>query len=712
MLSWLPYPFLRFALFWVGGCLLALGLEISPGILAMLWPVSVGIFYTLTFIYAGPGSIKQPYLLGTAALITILLLAMARTTEVRSRRQPDLQLPQSSSYWGRVEAVNRETPRYRQLEVSIILYLSDSITQSTDNKVIWYEDKKIGHDLHIGDRVLVRGSPQAIPGPKNPYQFDYREYLYRKGIQWRHRLGESSIIKVLPVQGFYLKRIIHRWKLSFKQRLRQHLGSGPAFMIAGAMLLGDRQGVSEEVEQAYADSGTIHVLAVSGLHLGILYGALLYLLGGWRHRPVMKWAFLWLALILMWTFALLTGMAPSTRRAAIMFSLLLVGKCWSRRGNSFNALALSACIILYIDPYELYAVGFQLSYLALAGILYLQPKLTLFLGSMAIRSSKNWGKKSTKSQSFSGLLLKRAIQYFSDILTVSLTAQVMVLPLTTYYFHQIPLYFLLGNLFIIPLTLLILITGALFLLMGFSPWLAKFLGFCLKELLNSAYWFTDLISSIPGSVWDGLWIDELELILWYLATLALLVLLQVVNRNSLWLLFTIWALLLFHQGWKYWHQIHRNWLVVYHIPGCTAMDFIRGKYYSSVACPSLSSKTLEYQISPMRNQLGVLPGEGLLPKKSFAFGTAWWFSNKLIVHLQNPPISSFKTNRPIDILIISNHALTGLDYLETLHRNTIVLVDHSNDLEYIQALQQQTQKGGYNFRNLSEGDQVINLRSL
>tara|TARA_Y100000593_G_C4279740_1_gene322106 strand:- start:409 stop:1596 length:1188 start_codon:yes stop_codon:yes gene_type:complete len=232
----------------------------------------------------------------------------------------------------------------------------------------------------------------------------------------------------------------------------------------------------------------MHVLAVSGLHVGILVSVFLFLvkpfkLKGWKLK-----VYLIAVVIIIWLYAMITGFSPSVVRASVMFTLITLGQMRDRKPSIFNVLAFSAILMIAIDPEVIFEVGFQLSYVAVAGIVLLQPMITRWW-----LPSSPW------------------IEYLWQLAAVSIAAQLATFPLTVFYFHNFPLWFLPANLLIIPLTFLIMQIGIPFLILGWIPLLSDFLGWVLNSLFQLELWILNLFKNIPVTKLDELTIFPLTM---------------------------------------------------------------------------------------------------------------------------------------------------------------------------------------------------------
>ena len=334
---------------------------------------------------------------------------------------------------------------------------------------------------HVDDCVWVQAMVQPLAAVKNPGEFDYARYNERQGIFVSVRAREHQWIIDSCAQAASLRGCVVR----FRERLIDALESAPIAErerhVLAALVLGKTAELDAELMQAYAAAGAVHVLAVSGLHVALIYLLLKPLFSavfGKRRAKCLRWS---IPVTLLWLYAALTGFSPSVLRAALMFSCFIVGETYGRTGNIFNTMSASVIILLLVDPMVIYSMGFILSYLAVLGIVILQPPLR-----------KLWAPEH--------FILKKAW----ELVAISVAAQVATMPVTLYLFHQFPTWFIATNLVVVPLSTLVLYTAlAFFALLWWTP-AADFVGGLLgllTRLMNdtmtwSATWPYALIDGI------------------------------------------------------------------------------------------------------------------------------------------------------------------------------------------------------------------------
>ncbi|MCT8338883.1 ComEC family competence protein [Flavobacteriaceae bacterium TK19130] len=355
----------------------------------------------------------------------------------------------------------RETLKPDRYYWKYIAEVSETDKRSTTGRILLQLKKEaVSNPPEVDAILLTYAATEDIPSPMNPDQFDYSAYMRSLNVHHRMILENNFIIKHSERQTSlkgWAEKLRNRCVIALK---RTDLPDDERAILQ-ALVLGEKREVSKELYNAYAAAGAVHILAVSGLHVGMLAFGL-----QWLFKPIRR--FRWgkvmtavLLILLLFGYAVFTGLSPSVTRAATMFSLFMVAQQLDRPTNSMNTLFLSFFILLLINPLWLFQVGFQLSYAAVFSIVWLQPSLF-----------RIWFPKYT------------ILRKLWAITTVTITAQIGVLPLSLYYFHQLPLLFLLTNLVMMPILGLLMLFGILMVLLSvlnsnpplITKYFSKFMG--------------------------------------------------------------------------------------------------------------------------------------------------------------------------------------------------------------------------------------------
>jgi len=364
-------------------------------------------------------------------------------------------------------------------------------TKTTGSLLITIKDE-LAKNLFYGEELLIPAKYAPVDPPFNPGEFNYKKYLANKNVYYQAFLypGQYKVItagQANPVIAYAL-----RTRQNLVDKLKQNMQDTTAIAVASTLILGYKADLSNEVLQAYSKTGTIHILSVSGGHVAIIYLLLGWALGfmdGYKRGKLFK---AMLIITLIWVYALLTGFSPAVCRAAVMISLVISGKTYSRYINSLNLLAASAFALLLYDPFLLTDVGFQLSYLAVGGLVIFQPMVYKWFSFKNSVADKLW-----------------------LACSVSIAAQVITFPLSAYYFHQFPVYFLVSNLLIIIPVSIIMYSGLLLLVVPQLPYVSKTLGYVLEHTILLTNKVLAIIEHSPYASINKIWLSELEYLLLY-----------------------------------------------------------------------------------------------------------------------------------------------------------------------------------------------------
>lgn len=476
-MTFADFPFLRYLFFFALGILLFTRIpETQPQlvfcILAVLWIIYVILLNRPIFSSLLPISFLAYFLLiGLGAFFSLHSYQTAQEGEIS---------------WGEGQGYLAEVQRYdlpktNSSENLLAVFATKGEQGWRNQKTLVLVYHQMEEALYPGQVIWVPSNPEPLAPPSFPNEFNYKRFLASKGIHFRQFLGKKLL--VLPLKpsnelNFTMEHLRHY----FAGEIDQYVQRLESKQIALALLLGQKESLGKEVKQAYSATGTQHILAVSGLHVGIIYSILLLPLSFFKQKgQALQKSYLILVLCLIWIYALMTGFSPSVVRAVVMFSLVTLGQMRKRKPSIWNILAFSALLLLVLDPTIQTDLGFQLSYLAVAGIVGLQPILL-----------RMWAPSN------------RVLDYFWQMATVTLAAQLITSPLTVHYFHTFPTYFLVANLLIVPLSYIILCLGVPFLLLSWIPFLGSILGAGVDFLLFIQNEITYTLQEFPAALWQGI----------------------------------------------------------------------------------------------------------------------------------------------------------------------------------------------------------------
>lgn len=339
--------------------------------------------------------------------------------------------------------------------------------------LVYFQKQDRAKQLQAGDKIVFAGMLKEVLPARNPDEFDYRNYLELKNIFHDVYLRENTwnTVPADPEFSLYtLSQQVRKYLLDvYKESGLQH----GEFAMVAALVLGYDDEIDKSLMTAYSHTGTMHILSVSGLHVGLIYLILGYFFVFLDKKRSLRWLRVALMLIILWFFVLMSGFSAPAVRAALMFTLILIGKTLFENVEVSNIVFVSAFLSLCYNPYWLADVGFQLSYAAVLGIIYLYPRFYQLFTFSSVFAEKLWA-----------------------LCSVSIAAQIATLPLTLYYFHQLPVFFLITNLILIPASTLIMYGGILILIFSKVALISKALvwltGLTIQLMNAIALFFDDL----------------------------------------------------------------------------------------------------------------------------------------------------------------------------------------------------------------------------
>jgi competence protein ComEC len=374
--------------------------------------------------------------------------------------------------------------------------------KSTALVQIFSADTAIVTKLQPGTQLILKSNLSLPLSPKNPGEFDYRDYLASQHI-YLQGFCKVSDITVLHSNTKTLTNWIYPVRKSILDKINRLLNYSEEADLASALLIGYRDRINETTNDQFVQTGSVHLLAVSGMHVVLIYSNILLFFSLLKINKIKNLQAI-AAIILVWIFTGIAGFAPSVVRAATMLSLLVAGKILNRHAHPFNTVFAGAWLMLLYEPNILFDVGFQLSLSAVIGII----------------GCKNW------IDSKLPLLIHR-FPTVRDLISVTLAAQIGTLPFIMYYFHQFPVYFLLSGLAAVIISDLIIKIGIIVLILAYLVWpVAIKIAFLWKGLITLLLFIISSISKLPGPLIDRIYCSKSMFILGLLSLVIFLVAIQ------------------------------------------------------------------------------------------------------------------------------------------------------------------------------------------
>lgn len=550
------------------------------------------------------------------------------------------------------------------------------------SQLLAYFEKDSLFKINLGDRLLVKSYINEIQPNGNPYAFNYKNYLKFKEI-YSQTYIESKHYKIVGqnnLSGF--KLLSHHLREKLHQTYINNNINGNELAVLSALTLGLKNELTPELKASFSASGSMHVLAVSGLHVGIIFiilSKILFFLNRKRYGKVLQTFIIITVLIF---YAALTGLSNSVIRATIMFSFISIGNIFNRQNTIYNSLSAAAFCMLIYNPYALMEVGFQLSFLAVISIVFFQPRLSSLYQPKFL-----------------------VINYLWQLITVAIAAQIITFPLTIYYFNQFPLYFILSNILIIPIVSVIIYGAVLMLIFSFSNAIsalcAKIVYF-FTYLLNSS---VTLIEDLPYSKLDNLVLDNTNMI--FLFVIVFISILFIISKQSRLLKSSI-LLAIILVSFNISNNIYSSFkssLAIFNTQKASSISFADGN--KSVLFKHCEMEHFEniytYNIEPfLLNQK--IKDEIIIDLSKNKLMNAFDFKNKRIISLSNDSIFNLDSEQKLkaDLIVLSNNVNVKINKLVQYFEFKKLIFDSSNSFYTIANWTKECKKNNIPFYNVSK----------
>lgn len=476
-----------------------------------------------------------------------------------------------------VEVITPPVEKEKSFKIACIAkrMLLDSREMEVNDPVIIYMEKdSTCSSIKIGDRICFSRPLQEIKGTGNPGSFDYKRYAALQQLYYQVYLPANSAYVIRGNKTGWRQYLqdSRNWLVAI---LKKYIPSHKEAGLAEALLIAYKEDLDKTLVQSYANTGVVHIIAISGLHLGLVYWLLATVLQPVSTFTRIKWLKPAGVIAGLWIFSLLAGASPSVLRSAVMFSFLATGELFGKKTHAINNLAASAFLLLCFNPFWLWDAGFQLSYAAvLSLLLFMKPVYSLL----------------TIKNKWLDLLWKMN--------AVTLSAQVLTVPICVYYFHQFPNAFLITNLIAVPLS-----SGILFLelaLCALYGWtfVAHYIGQLLQWLLFIMNSFIEYMSRLPFAVWEHLYLSLGQTLIFY-ACIGCFSLWLLQKSRAGFLLGLICILLLVSaRSFQFINSHFQKKMIVYNIPKKQAMDILIGNSHYYIGDSSVNNNA-NNNLSPL-----------------------------------------------------------------------------------------------------------------
>ncbi|WP_353549087.1 ComEC/Rec2 family competence protein [Sediminibacterium sp. KACHI17] len=533
-----------------------------------------------------------------------------------------------------------------KIEATVLAIQDNQVWQKASGKIWLYIHKQL-KGLEKDQWIITRKSLQPINRIQNPGSFDYAAHCARQGIYHSLYLEEKDFYVIKRVTD--TRNLLIRAQEYVRTVFHKYIPGQQEKAIAEALVIGYKYDLEDDLLQAYSNTGVVHVIAVSGMHLGLIYGFLLLLTKFLQRNLISRWIRAILILLFIWVFTGLTGAGPSVLRAAVIFSLMILGELLLRKNNTYNTLAVSAFLLLVINPFYLWDIGFQLSYLAVLSIVWISGPLYR-----------------------SVYISFRPIRYLWQLTAVTLSAQVLTTPVIVYHFHQFPNLFLLTNLLIVPLSGLVMY-GCIFLLL-ISPLhdIARLSGLVIQKILAIMNQCIRIFDQLDFAVTNHIDLHLIQVLLYYIIVAAIGC--RIVYKRSQWTMIAMCSAIVIVAFHSY-RQINIRdtvRLAVYQMGAQTVTDIgSSGHYFSWV---SGNTDQAARFLSSARTKLGFVQSHGTVSTKQYPVvsmkGHHWVFTGEVPGH------GSF----PVDIVVIQKGSFLNMSDLHRVFKARQYIFDGNNAL--------------------------------
>jgi len=641
---WKKAPFIRFLVPLIAGIILQWNFQWPSKILLGVFTFSI-ILLSVSFLLTSYRRYKLAFVNGAAVFIIFFSLGSLITwyKDIRHNsssygnhykggdevvailREPIVEKANSYKAIATIRAVGRNN-KFIATEGDAILYIQ--------------KDADVSH-LDYGSQIIFSTPLQEVRNAGNPGGFDYKRYCLFQGITHQAFLKKDGFLVLDKKKPSLPGRLLFPIRKKVLTTLRRNIPGEKELGLAEALLIGYKDDLDKNLVQSYTNTGVVHIIAISGLHLGLIYWLLVQVLKPFRRKKVSRWLNPGIIISGLWLFSLLAGGQPSVLRSALMFSCIVLAESLSRKTSIYNTLAFSAFALLCINPYWLWDVGFQLSYVAVLSIvIFTKPIYNLFF------------------------IENRILDLIWKLNSVSIAAQLLTTPFCIYHFHQFPNFFLLTNFVAVPLSSIIVLGEIFLCAVSFIPFLALLAGKIISWLIWVMNSYIERIESLPASLWSGMQINVVQAAL----------LIVVVMGFAYWLLekqktgaIVAVAAVLFFTGLRSFsfYQVYRQQkLVVYNIPKYKAIDIINGRHYFFIGDSDIQADDFvrNFHLNPSRVWHRIEPVDRL-PNVAGQKNLIQYGSKKILLIDKDYEYGNLDLKIPIDLLVISKNPSLHLSSL-------------------------------------------------
>ena len=649
----------KLTLFLIFGIVLGFYLEPQP--LPVLLCLGLSIIMMI-------GAWKMGHFFGWATFFTMIclgiLITLFKLGKVLPHHYSNANIDKIGAWNLKIEEVLKPNQYQRRYVVCVDAFENK---KCTGRLILHVPRDSMARSFYVDDKITGLGKLEDIQGPLNPHQFSYKDYLKKQGIHHQISISPKSVQKQkFSTPTLYGLAMSIREKIVFG--LSQEKFGEAEFGVIQALLLGKRDGITESTYTDYKNAGAVHILAVSGLHVGVLLLLFQFLLKPLRFLRYGKTIQLAFVVLLLWGFAFIAGLSPSVVRAVTMFSFLAYAQYLNRPTNSFNIIALSMLFMLLVNPLFLFQVGFQMSYAAVFFIVWVYPKL-----------QKLWLPEQ--------FLIRKVWQ----LISVSVAAQLGVLPISLFYFHQFPGLFFISNVLIIPFLSIILGGGLLTIVLSLCDALPDKLVIGYNYLIRGMNTIISWVANQEQFVLQEIPMDGIQMIFIYVIIFSMVLFLSKPKFKVVLAIFLGIAGLQVWGIWKVSKTRDKPTFLIAHTSRSPLFVHKKGKHLIAMASDSSHIKTLVTRIKI---------GEQMDTISYTALGNIYDVKRQKIYRADRFAI--FPPEIPVDILWLTESPKINMErWLDSLKPKRVIM-DGTNYKSYTARWKKSCQNKKVSFHDTRE----------
>jgi competence protein ComEC len=522
--------------------------------------------------------------------------------------------------------------------------------------LLYFRKDSTKPNLQYGAQIVIAQNLMPIINAGNPGGFNYARYCSFQNISYQAFLNDDGFITLPTTSTNWFDGVLIAARTKVLSILRDKIKDPDQLSVAEALLIGYRDDLDRDLVQSYSNTGVVHIIAISGLHLGMIYGLLILLFKPFTKHKWSKIVKPLVILFVLWGFSFIAGAAPSILRSAVMFTFIVIGESIGRRSTMYNSLAASAFLLIVINPFSLWDVGFQLSYTAVLSIVVFQQYINRWFYS--------------ENKLLKGLWSLNA---------VTLSAQILTLPIVLYHFHQFPTMFLFTNIFAVPFSGLVLYAELLLLVTYFIPYVGAFVGKTVGwgvAIMNS---FIEQVNTLPFSVWPSLQISIPQATILYFSILGFGWWLIEKNRKGVLVGLACFAGFIGLRSIDFIQRNQQQKLIVYNIPSHTAIDLIEGRNYQFIGDSILTEDGFlrNFHIKPSRVLHRISPADSL---QNFSLNNNLISCNgkSILIIDEAFAVPQLQQKIKVDAIVITKNPKIYLNRLSTIFDCNQYIFDSSN----------------------------------